>query len=111
MLTQIAVPPRTAGLRCRGADEQPVQVIDDYSGMLSILFALDNEITTGSGDVALGDDVRALSALSQAEDQASQQRAILYGALLDSALNDAGTGQGGLQQRRRPERAQQLRRA
>jgi len=70
---------------------QPIQVIDGYSGMLSILFALDNEITTGSGDVALGDDVRALSALSQAEDQASQQRAILYGALLDSALSDAGT--------------------
>ena len=73
------------------AAEQPVQVIDGYSGVLSILFALDNEITTGSGDVALGDDVRALSALSQAEDQASQQRAILYGALLDSALNNAGT--------------------
>ena len=73
------------------AAEQPVQVIDGYSGVLSILFALDNEITTGSGDVALGDDVRALSWLSQAEDQASQQRAILYGALFDSALNNAGT--------------------
>ena len=73
------------------AAEQPDQVIDGYSGVLSILFALDNEITTGSGDVALGDDVRALSWLSQAEDQASQQRAILYGALFDSALNNAGT--------------------
>ena len=74
--------------------EPPPEVIDSYSGVLSILFALDNEITTGSGDVALGDDVRALSALSEAEDQASQQRAILYGALLASALNDAGPNNG-----------------
>ena len=58
--------------------------------MLSILFALEDEITTGSGDVQLGDDVRALTALSSAEDEASQQRAILYGALVASALNDAG---------------------
>jgi hypothetical protein len=35
-------------------------VISSYSGVLSILFALEDEITTGSGDVQLGDDVRAL---------------------------------------------------
>ena len=66
------------------------QIIDSYSGVLSILFALEDEITTGSGDVQLGDDVRALTALSSAEDEASQQRAILYGALIASALDDAG---------------------
>jgi signal transduction histidine kinase len=66
-------------------------VISSYSGVLSILFALEDEITTGSGDVQLGDDVRALTELSSAEDQASQQRAILYGALIASALNDAGS--------------------
>ena len=70
--------------------ETPIEVIESYSGVLSILFALEDEITIGSGDVQLGDDVRALSALSAAEDQASQQRAILYGAFLASALNDAG---------------------
>jgi signal transduction histidine kinase len=70
--------------------ETPIEVIESYSGVLSILFALDDEITTGSGDVPLGDSVRALSALSAAEDQASQQRAILYGAFLASALFDAG---------------------
>jgi signal transduction histidine kinase len=74
--------------------EQPIEVIESYSGVLSILFALDDEITTGSGDVQLGDDVRGLSALSNAEDQASQQRAILYGAFLASALNDAVTAKG-----------------
>ena len=91
VLVQIAyIPGLRAGVTGVAA-QQPIQVIDAYSGVLSILFALDDEITTGSGDVALGDDVRALSALSQAEDQASQQRAILYGALLDSALADAGS--------------------
>ncbi len=74
--------------------DSSIQVVESYSGVLSLLFALDNEITTGSGDVQLGDDVRALGALSQAEDQASQQRAILYGALFDSALNNA-TGSSG----------------
>ncbi len=76
------------------ATDSSIQVIESYSGMLSILFALDDEITSGSGDVQLGDDVRALSALSAAEDQASQQRAILYGALLASALNDAAAAAG-----------------
>jgi len=71
------------------ASETPTEVIESYSGILSILFALDDDITIGSGDVQLGDNVRALSALSEAEDQASQQRAILYGAFLASALNDA----------------------
>jgi signal transduction histidine kinase len=91
VLVQIAyIPGLRAGITGVAA-EQPIQVVDGYSGVLSILFALDDEITTGSGDVVLGDDVRALSALSEAEDQASQQRAILYGALLDSALADAGS--------------------
>jgi signal transduction histidine kinase len=94
VLEEIAYTPGTTGLRGDASTEQPIQVIDAYSGVLSILFALDNEITTGSGDVQLGDDVRALSALSQAEDQASQQRAILYGVLFDSAVNDAGKGNG-----------------
>ena len=71
--------------------ETPIEVIESYSGILSILFALDDDITIGSGDVQLGDNVRALSALSMAEDQASQQRAILYGAFLASALNDSAS--------------------
>jgi hypothetical protein len=67
VLTQIAYVPSISGLRAEVTQpgEQPSQVIDAYSGVLSILFALENEITTGSGDVTLGDDVRALSALSR----------------------------------------------
>jgi len=73
----------------------PIEVIESYSGVLSILSALEGDITTGSGDVQLSDDVRGLVALSEAEDQASQQRAILYGAFLASALDD-GNNSGGL---------------
>ena len=75
--------------RGRPATARRTRSISSYSGVLQILFALEGEITTNSGDVQLGDDVRALTALSSAEDQASQQRAILYGALLASALDDA----------------------
>src|ERR1700728_3915614 len=98
VLRQIAFIPQLrleiSGTQSVQALEQPSQLIGSYSGILTILFTLDNEIATGSGDVALGDDVRALGALSEAEDQASQQRAILYGALLESALPDAGTNAG-----------------
>ncbi len=41
---------------------------------------LNDEITSGSGDASLSDEVRALGALSRAKDQASQQRAFLYSA-------------------------------
>ena len=74
--------------------DSSIQVVESYSGELSLLFALDDEIATGSGDVQLGDDVRALSALSAAEDQASQQRAILYGGLVASALDNATSRSG-----------------
>ena len=46
------------------ATDSSIQVVESYSGELSLLFALDDEITSGSGDVQLGDDVRALSALA-----------------------------------------------
>ena len=42
------------------------EIIQSYSGVLSILFGLEEDITAGSGDVLLGDDVRALTALSSA---------------------------------------------
>jgi signal transduction histidine kinase len=101
VLNQIAylLEPPGAGLRLNNAQlladvstDNSIQLVESYSGVLALLFALDDEITTGSGDVQLGDDVRALSALSGAEEQASQQRAILYGALIASSVNDTSTG-------------------
>jgi len=56
-------------------------VIDDYAQSISDLLTLDDQIATGSGDPTLSSDVRALSALTRAEDEAAQQRAILDAAL------------------------------
>jgi signal transduction histidine kinase len=57
-------------------------VIDDYSEAIADLFTLNDQIAQGSSDPTLANNVRALSALSRTEDQATQQRGILYAALL-----------------------------
>ncbi len=57
-------------------------VINDYSGAIADLFTLNDQIAQGSSDPALANTVRALGALSRTEDQASQQRGILYSALV-----------------------------
>jgi signal transduction histidine kinase len=67
-------------------------VIQGYSNEIANLFVLNDEITNGSPDPVLADDVLALGALSRAKDQASQMRAILYSALIEASVNDAGGG-------------------
>jgi signal transduction histidine kinase len=57
-------------------------VIDDYSEAIANLYTLNDQIAQGSSDAALQNAVRALGAISRAEDEASQQRGILYAALL-----------------------------
>jgi hypothetical protein len=57
-------------------------VISDYSEAIANLFTLNDQIIQGSSDATLANTVRALGALSRAEDQASQQRGILYAALV-----------------------------
>ncbi len=57
-------------------------VIDDYSEAIADLFTLNDQIAQGSSDPTLANNVRALGALSRTEDQATQQRGILYAALL-----------------------------
>jgi Nitrate and nitrite sensing len=68
-----------------------LDIVQVYTDAVSDLLALDNQIATVSGDATLSGDVRALSALAMAEDDAAQQRAIL-----DAALN-AGQFQAGEQ--------------
>lgn len=79
-------------LRNALAGQSPSAVISSYSTSLTDLFALNDEITSGSGDPVLADQVRALGALSRAKDQVSQQRAILYSAFVEVSVNDAGGG-------------------
>jgi signal transduction histidine kinase len=60
----------------------PLTVIDDYSEAIASLFTLNDQIAQGSSDATLQNTVRALGAISRTEDEASQQRGILYAALL-----------------------------
>jgi signal transduction histidine kinase len=69
---------------------QPAQsVITPYTEAIADLFALNEEITSSSGDAVLANQVRTLGALSSAKDQISQERAMFYAALLQNGFNGA----------------------
>jgi signal transduction histidine kinase len=70
------------GLRSAASRKPSVSAIGNYSTRIADLFDLNDEITSGSGDAVLADEVRTLDSISRAKDQASQQRAILYAALV-----------------------------
>jgi signal transduction histidine kinase len=78
-----------SGLRTEWVGQVPQAAIQDYSGAIAQLFALNDEITSGSGDPTLADHVRTLDAMSRAKDQVSQQRAILYAALIEDTVGQA----------------------
>jgi len=96
VVSQIGLIP---ALRSQLIGQTPAAAIQAYSEAIADLFNLNDEITSGSEDPVLSDEVRTLGALSRAKDQASQQRAILYAALIESAANDpaALADAGGLQ--------------
>jgi signal transduction histidine kinase len=77
-------------LRVEVLGQTPTLIINDYSGTLSDLFALNDEVSSSSGDALLSNDVSSLGALSRAKDQAAQTRAILYAVFIESGLYDAG---------------------
>jgi signal transduction histidine kinase len=62
-------------------------VIEDYSEAIADLFTLNDQIAQGSADPTLANNVRALGALSRTVDQASQQRGILYAALIQQQFD------------------------
>ncbi len=80
------------GLRSQLADQTAAQVVNNYSSSVADLFTLNDEITSGTSDAALSEQVLALGALSRAQDEASQQRAFLYDALLELSVDNAGQG-------------------
>jgi signal transduction histidine kinase len=67
-------------------------VIGDYSAAISTLFTLNDQIALGSSSSTLATSVRALGALSRAEDEATQQRGILYAALLAGQFEPGAAG-------------------
>jgi signal transduction histidine kinase len=79
------------GLRSELVGQPASQVIANYSNSIANIFVLNDEITSTSGDAELADDVQALGGLSRAKDEASQQQAFLYSALIEASVNDAGT--------------------
>ncbi len=67
-------------------------VTTDYSQAIADLFTLDDQIAQGSSDPTLNTNVRALGALARAEDQATQQRGILYSGLLAGGFEPNAAG-------------------
>ena len=83
---------RTTGSAATHSLAPALTVIDDYSEAIADLFTLNDQIAQGSSDPTLANNVRALGALSRTEDEASQQRGILYAALLDRQFEPGAAG-------------------
>jgi signal transduction histidine kinase len=84
----VAMISHLGSLRVRGVTQPPQAVIVAYTQAIGSLFALNDEITSASGDPVLSDEVRTLGSLSRAKDEASQERAILDAALIEGAFSD-----------------------
>jgi signal transduction histidine kinase len=81
------------------SDANPTAIITDYANPISDMIALNDQIAQGVSDPAIVGDVRSLTALSQAKEQAAEQRALLSSALtqgffgvgVQTALNTAAS--------------------
>jgi signal transduction histidine kinase len=62
------------------ASQSALAVIADYSGPVGDLLNLNAQIAQGTADATLVSSVQTLSSLALAEDEATQQRALLYNA-------------------------------
>jgi signal transduction histidine kinase len=80
---------QTAGVRSSVAGQSAQSVISAYSEAVADVFDLNDEITSGSGDALLSNEVRTLDSVSRAKDQESQERAILYIMLLQNSYGGA----------------------
>ncbi|HEX4833644.1 MAG TPA: nitrate- and nitrite sensing domain-containing protein [Trebonia sp.] len=83
-------PATVGGLPAPGTE---LTSIDYYSQAIGEIFQLNDTIAQGSGDATLMQDVQQLGAISRATDQASQQQAILWSALISYA-HDHGAYSG-----------------
>jgi signal transduction histidine kinase len=61
-------------------------MVTDYSAVISPLLAFDADIAAGSPDARLAQSVSAFGSVAQMEEQASQQRAILYSVFLEQGF-------------------------
>jgi signal transduction histidine kinase len=73
------------------SSQDVLAVIATYGTVISNMITLSDQIAQGVSDAALVSDVRTLSALSLAKEQASQERAILYNTF-STVQTDFNTG-------------------
>jgi signal transduction histidine kinase len=65
--------------------------IGHYSSVVATLLAFDNDIAAGSPSAPLAQTVTSIEALAQVEDETSQQRAVLYAALIEGKFEPGAT--------------------
>ncbi|MGD0554708.1 MAG: nitrate- and nitrite sensing domain-containing protein [Streptosporangiaceae bacterium] len=87
-LSQVVALPELRNLAHSQISALPM--ITSYSGVVSTLLAFDNDIAAGSSSPQLAQTVSSLGALAQMEEQASQQRAILFATLLQGQFGLSG---------------------
>ena len=87
-LSQVSALPDLRGLA--HSQISALAMITNYSGVVLTLLAFDNEIAAGSSSPQLAQTVSSLGSLAEMDDQASQQRALLYAALLQGQFGLGG---------------------
>jgi signal transduction histidine kinase len=60
----------------------PLSLITHYTNVIAPLLQFDNDLAAGTSSAQLAQTVTSFAVLTQAEEQASQQRAVLYASLL-----------------------------
>jgi signal transduction histidine kinase len=70
------------------ASQSALAVIADYSTPIGDLLSLNAQIAQGTADAGLANGVQTLSALAMAQEEATQQRAILFNALSQQLFAD-----------------------
>jgi signal transduction histidine kinase len=80
------------------ASQSALSVVAAYATPIDAMISLNDQIAQGTSDSILANDVQTLNALSLAKDEAAQQRALMYNALLnnnfaDGELQALATGQ------------------
>jgi signal transduction histidine kinase len=70
------------------ASQSALSVIAAYATPIDAMISLNDQIAQGISDAALANDVQTLNTLSLAKDEAGQQRALLFNALLNNNFAD-----------------------
>jgi signal transduction histidine kinase len=70
------------------ASQSALSVIAAYATPIDAMISLNDQIAQGIPDSALANDVQTLNTLSEAKDEAAQQRALMYNALLNNNFAD-----------------------